>query len=390
MIGANNLCLTATGEKSFYRIVDDPTFNLGRDAPAHLILNELTKRMRVPRFGDYLKRYIHRTYGISEKHGSYSLECYIKLIEKNFKSRKTPSSFENSSTSIKNAAKNWLTRKSVSRKTVFLLGFGLKMPVDEVNTLLTKALYEQSINPKDPFEVICWYCFTNSLSYSTYERLWRKYCKLSPDTSSDNFFTASTASIRYSMYAIINEETLFAYIATLKATKDISIFSRTAKEKFDTLYHEIQVIIGNDKDIPPNEVTPFDIEEYIYFGIPKNTDGNLLKENMSDLKDIFTGKRLSRQRIGQLISGKTEVIRSDIITLNFVIHANRDGILSQTLYYDFCKDTDNILEDCSMQGLIIQNPYDNFVMACTLSRNPIETYWDVWAASYGLEEPSHL
>lgn len=380
------LDMTNQAEKIFYEVVDDPTFNLGWDAPTHLISNELKERMKVPCFGDYLKRYIHKAQGIPAEQGIYPLEYYIESIVNSFKERETPSSFDKSSTTLKNAAKNWLTRKTASRKTAFLLGLGLKMSAEEVDELLTKALYEQRINPKDPFEVICWYCFINGFNYLAYESLWDEYCELSADCSFDDFSSDLTSNIRHSMYAITNEEMLFSYLSLLKANENLSKFSRSAKKEFDALYNEIQVIVGNDKGVPAEDVSPFDVEAYIYSGIPKTDNGNLFKENMSDFKDIFAGKRLNRQRIGQLVSGKTEVTRFDLITLSFVTHANRYEVAPQKRYYDFCKNTNDILHDCSMQGLIVQNPYENFVMACLLAKDPMGTYWDVWADSFGLEE----
>jgi len=382
----NNLNLTQHGEENFYEVVDDPTFKIGWNAPVNLIKNELKNRMMVPSFSDYLKRYIHKAQGISEKQGVYPLEYYIESIVQSFKARETPSSFNNSSTTIKNAAKNWLTRKSVSRKAVFLLGFGLKMSVDDVNELLTKALYEQSINPKDPFEVICWYCYTNGFNYLAYESLWEEFCELHADCSFGTFTEDATSNIRNSMYAIVNEEMLFSYLSTLKANDNISKFSRTAKKEFDELYKKVKDIVCQDNHVTANEVVPFDVEAYIYSGVPKTADGNLLKESMSDLEDIFVGKRLNRQRIGQLVSGKTDVTRFDLITLAFVVYANKNADSPQKRYYDFCMDINCILHECSMQGLIIQNPYENFIMCCLLTDAPMCIYWDVWYSSFESEE----
>ena len=36
---------------------------------------------------------------------------------------------------------------------------------EDVNEFLTKALREQAINAKNPFEVICWYCYKNGYNY---------------------------------------------------------------------------------------------------------------------------------------------------------------------------------------------------------------------------------
>ncbi len=377
-----DLNLTRNGEDRFYDVVDNPLFHADPTKPAQLILEAIKEEMEVPYFADYLKRYIHKAQGLGENQEVLPLEYYVESVIASFKARETPASFKATTTTLRNAAKNWLTKQAVTRETVFLLGFGLNMAVEDVNTLLTKALYEQSINAKDPFEVICWYCYKNGLNYLAYESFWEEYCSLPAEASMGDFSLSATVAMRSTMNTIDSEKSLFSYLATLKATKNLSKVSRATKKQFDDLYDKVKAIVGQDKGGSADNVNPADVEEYIYSGVPKTASGNLVKEKLSQLKEFFVAERMGRKRIGELISGKVVVSRFDIITLSFVVHASRLNVLPQTLYSDFCKETNRILNECCMQELIVQNPYENFLMCCTLTAIPMETYWDVWDRSF--------
>jgi hypothetical protein len=46
-----------------------------------------------------------------------------------------------------------------------------------------------------------------------------------------------------------------------------------------------------------------------------------------------------------------------------------------------------MMEDCALQEITIQNPYEFFVLACLRTDDPLVTYWDVWEYSiYSTEE----
>ena len=141
-----------------YDAVDNNYF-LDRDAD--LIYSALNKRMKYIPFGEYLKRYIYRQAGLEEPFEEVPLKEYQQIIKWAFSDNNTPESFEPTTSRLNALSKKWLTQQTVRRKVVFLLGFGLGMSVEDVNEFLTKGLREQEINAKNPFEVICWYCFKN-------------------------------------------------------------------------------------------------------------------------------------------------------------------------------------------------------------------------------------
>ena len=131
------------------------------DKDADLIYAALQNRLRVISFGKYLQRYIYYKAGLTEHFDSVPIKTYQQIIKGAFSDNDTPQSFEPTTARLSALSKNWLTQQTVKRKVVFLLGFGLAMSAEDVNEFLTKALQEQGINAKDPFEVICWYCYKN-------------------------------------------------------------------------------------------------------------------------------------------------------------------------------------------------------------------------------------
>ncbi|MBR4882198.1 MAG: hypothetical protein IKU19_09695, partial [Clostridia bacterium] len=143
---------------SLYNAVDSKIF-LEQDS--QVIYKSLKSCLRFIPFGDYLKRYIYLRFGFGVPFNEVELSAYQSIIKESFSNSGTPQSFTPTTAKLSALSKNWLTQQTVKRNVVFLLGFGLNMSVEDVNLFLTKALREPEINPKNPFEVICWYCFKN-------------------------------------------------------------------------------------------------------------------------------------------------------------------------------------------------------------------------------------
>lgn len=154
-----DLDFTDAAWEFLYDAVDDAQF---LDKDAQLIYNTLRHRLKTRSFGDYLKRYIYLKAELTEPFAEVPLKEYQLIIRSAFSDNHTPPSFAPTTAKLSALSKNWLTQQTVKRNVVFLLGFGLNMSADDVNMFLTKALREQEVNPKNPFEVICWYCYKNS------------------------------------------------------------------------------------------------------------------------------------------------------------------------------------------------------------------------------------
>lgn len=419
-----DLDFTDSAWESLYDAVDDESF---ADKDAQLIYNTLKSRLKLRSFGDYLKRYIYIKAELTEPFPNVPLKEYQQIICSAFSDNLTPASFSQTTAKLSALSKNWLTQQTVKRNVVFLLGFGLNMSVDDVNEFLTKALREQEINPKNPFEVICWYCYKKRFNYLKFEQLWQIYID-TPANSLDigRMYGDYTIGMRNIACSIHDDAALIAHMAKLKVNEGISAMSYTAKQCFDSLYNEAKELIAKlynsyadeehseavreyihklsnnarlsdvekqkrieqfrskKKVFKSEDITESDIEHIICASIPTDRHGNLTPGKASKLNEQFMGKRFSRQRIGDILSGAAQVTRFDLITLNFFVFSQKLDMYPEpkSRYLQFHDSMNEILEKCFLGKLYIQNPYECFVLMCILSDDPLGTYADVWELSY--------
>ena len=415
---------TANAWDALYDAVDSTYF---QDKDADLIYEVLEKRMKFISFGEYLKRYIYRKAGLTEPFEHVPLKVYQQIIRGAFSDNNTPQAFEPTTAKLSALSKNWLTQQTVKRKVVFLLGFGLAMSADDVNMFLTKALREQGINAKSPFEVICWYCYKNKYSYLKFEKLWQIFFETPPNfPDAKILYTDLTVGARNAMNSINSDAELIAFLSKLKAPDNRPQLSVTARICFDELFENAKALVAKlynteeakrhktavaqyqsmllnsdrisdaerqakiirkreqQKVYSSRNITECDLERIISSAIPVDRHGNLTPSKASKLNAQFAGKRFSRQHISNILAGKSEVTRFDLITLNFFIY-------SQTIdeypnvkrrYTSFIEETNELLERCLLGQLYITNPYECFVLMCILSEDPLGTYADVWGMSF--------
>ena len=149
---------TLIAESRFQKVIYADAF---LDVDARTIYEGLCNDLRLVSFCDYLKRYVYTKAGLKVPFSQVTLQDYKAIILASFKENRTPPAFRTTSAKLGSLINGWLKQESVSRETVFLLGFGLRMTPGDVSVFLTKALREQDFNFKDPFEMICWYCLKN-------------------------------------------------------------------------------------------------------------------------------------------------------------------------------------------------------------------------------------
>lgn len=419
---------TSAAWESLYEAIEDSQFF---DKDAQLIYNTLRHNMKIRSFGDYLRRYIFKKAELPEPYSEIPLKEYQLIIRSSFLDNYTPTSFTGTAAKLSALSKNWLTQQTVKRNVVFLLGFGLNMSVDDVNMFLTKALREPEINAKNPFEVICWYCYHKRFNYLKFEQLWERYSKLKPAPLAKECFDGEqTCNIRHSMQSSQDDAALMKHLAKLKATEKMSAMSFTARQHFDRLYDEARELIAGIYNVHEDDkmeaavqklihrlsfntrlfdfekrnqieqlrsqkrvfhkddITGSDIEQIICSAIPTDRHGNLTLSKASRLNEQFAGKRFSRQHIHDILEGKVEVNRFDLITLNFFVFSQKlkEYPDAKTRYIRFCESTGDILKACFLGDIYVQNPYECFILMCILSNDPLGTYAEVWELSYRQSE----
>lgn len=406
-------------QEVFHNTVTKESF---QDMDAEAIYQSLSESIKLIPFGDYLKRYVYDMAGFEDEFSSVPLEEYRETIRLSFRNNNVPASFSPSQARIGTLIKNWLTQQTVNRKVVFLLGFGLRMSVDSVSDFLTHALCERDYNFKDPFEVICYYCFKKQLPFYKYEELMERYEKL----PSNSFYMDLGASgeMRVLFMNIDTEDELIHELLRLKHENRGKMFSYSAKQAFDRLYQSVKTIIAqnytndeqekskeraddffyntrvqpcltvneryaraneirdNYKRIDQADISISDVEQYLCCGIPFQK-GNLQKMKSSTLAEHFRNKRMSRQHLSDILNEEVGVDRFDLLTLNFFIYAmdesfsrNEDRLMA------FVEESNNILIDCGLSGVYITNPYECFLLMCLSADYPMGTYADVIEMSY--------
>lgn len=422
--GLRDFEYTQAAWESLYDAVDATVFF---EQDAELIYESLQKKLKFVSFGDYLKRYLYLKYDFDIQFNDVTLKEYQLIIKKSFEENNTPASFVLTTAKLSALSKNWLTQNTVKRLVVFLLGFGLKLSVEDVNMFLTKALRENEMNPKNPFEVVCCYCYKNGYDFSRFQKIWDDYRRAQADSDDAGLtYSERTVIARDSMYALDDDNSLINYLLQFKTVDNRSRVSVTSRYNFHKMYDEARELVADWYNINEEEkhrqayaeykdklsrndrlydyekierlkkfneskkvytrfdISESDIEQIICAAIPKDKHGNLTPGKASKLNEQFAGKRFSRQRISEILSGAAEVNRFDIITLNFFIFSQKlsEYPNATTRYSEFLKSTNDILEKCFMGTLYVQNPYECFVLMCILSVDPLATYANVWELSY--------
>ena len=170
-----------------------------------------------------------------------------------------------------------------------------------------------------------------------------------------------------------------------------------ADEEFRRLYHDscaraYTILRDSYEDWKrggktEEDVSSSDLEKMLCSGIPTTRSGNLEKSSAGSLGKAFGNYRMSRQRLDSLLKGTIEVERTDLITLNFFLYATDDTIQDPVIRFEhFRTDMNKVLNKCRMYELYVVNPYETFILMCTLTEYPLASYNDIWEYSYESRE----
>jgi len=360
------------------------------DEDAEVIFHYLYKEMELVSFGDHLRRYIYERAGLEEPYSEVTQDIYRDIVIESFHETCTPKSMKPTSTKLTSLVNNWLTQASVKRETVFLLGFGLRMSVDDVSDFLTRVLREQDFDFYNPQEVIYWYCFLKQLGYCKAEEMKKRYAELE---ANENYTEAQ--KVYSGGLCLDTEEKLFQYLAYVKAGADDPMSEKSqAFQEFKHLLNRAKEIIASMYQVDEeekergkvwesSEISDSDVEKVICSGIPVNKMGNLKKMSASILAKHFSQKRFSRQRINSIMNHKLPVERFDLITLEFfIVSQEMQDEDPYKRYRYFLDEIHEILHKCGMSEIYIVNPYECFLLMCLLTDCPLAVFADIWEMSY--------
>lgn len=394
---------TETAWTHVMEVIDNPNFTQMDD---QLIYDTLLNNLQIIPFCDYLKRYLHAAGNLPGSWDTTDPEIYRMMIVDSFRDNATPPSFTESTVTLRAIAGKWLVQQTAKRPTAFLLGFGLKLDIDEVNRVLMKGLRLQCINPLHPKERCASYCFHHGYSFPKYEALMARYNRLPalPLTP-----TASTVFAEN----IPDDETLLHRMQQMKNTEGESYLYVAARTAYTLLYDlsrdlaaDIQNNVTSCRALYKREnIGPRDLEQIISSAIPVSRNGNLIPCSESTLGELFRGRHLNRQRITEVLSGRVLVDRFDLLTLLFFLFASGESIhfwqddsegyppkigysiskeeMTPRKRFDtFSAEANQMLRACGFGPTNPSDPYEAFLLMCILSDAPLSTYADVWERAY--------
>ena len=368
------------------RIIDASEF---ADMDADMIFHYLAGEMEIVYFPDYLKRYIYEKLEMPVPFSKVPDEEYLKIISQAFSDNNAPYSLKPTSTKKTAMIRLWLSQPGASRSTVFTLGFGLKMTADEVSEFLTKVLKEADFDFRNAEETVYWYCYRNGLPYAAALRLLGESGNMPPAAFSQKKWAAfSNAPSLY----LLSEENLLLYLSLLKekngpgegeALAEFTALYDRCREIIADMYNEDAMIMDQKKSWTAEDIRPADLEKVLCSGIPVNGKNNLTAMSASLFGNLFRNRRMSRQRISSILTGKHPVERFDLITLLFFIYAQTvEPDWPAERYLQYIDEINGILVRCQMLGIYPANPYEAFVLMCIVTDDPMDVYAQVWEMSF--------
>lgn len=360
----SRLNFTDQAWERLYEVVDASGF---KEREAESILESMLKQRPLP-FCDYLKRHLYEAAELNGPWEDIPPEEYAGILRGAFRETKTPTSFEPSSVRPGKAFSLWLEQKEVSRSTVLLLGFGLALNLEEVNAFLTKGIRQEGLNRSDPKELICCWCYDHGYPFACFEDYRSYYEK----EAWDSFEAAE-----------------FPLMESLKKLRENPVDPAGPRECFRILYDKTRIQMMSERKDPKSgglflqsELSPADMENALYEGIPLDSHGNLLSLKNSALQGIFPGKLLTRQRIHSLLKGSVQVSRYDIIHLCFLNWGVRSFSNPQIRFAAFMDETNRLLLEAGFSELYATAPYELAFMMCLLCEKPMKVFTELWERAY--------
>ncbi len=383
---------TRRAVQGMYHVMDADNF---RSEDADMIFKYLSEGMEIVNFNDYLKRYLFATYHLGVSFRETPDSEYARIIDEEFEKNEAPHSFTSTVKKWSAIIKDWLSRETVRRQTIFVLGFGLGMDDNTVSEFLTKVIKEEDFDFGDIEELCFFYAFKNHLHYDKVKQLMDELDDIKPAGDLDGERWIEIKSDPKNK--LCDEETLRFYVQGLKLFNVIEEKSKTLAETFKKLYDDSRRVVADIynkydfTDIQKDhahvwtaaEIAPGDIEKILCSGIPTGSTGNLQKMSASLLAKQFSLKRMSRQRIDSILKGKQRVERFDLITLLFFVYAVEvEPDWPAERYLQYVDAINELLRECDMMEIYPVNPYEAFVLMCLVTDEPLSVYSEIWEKSY--------
>lgn len=377
----NPIDITENAWATIRQTIENPDFSSMDD---QLIYDCLTENMEPVPFSTYLKRFLYRQAKLEGPFEEVPLSEYIDILVYSFRENSAPASFISETVPIRQNATSWLCQKSARRVTALLLGFGLGLTREEVDGFLTKAMRLQRLNPEDPFELCCAYCYEHQFRYPKFAALWDAYQRAE---------ALPADGVPTELSLLTDDQALLERMRRLKNRRGLPYIQEKAREAFEKLYDAARDVIADYynntscmQDVCTREkITPRDLEAVISAAIPVSDKGNLVPASRSSLGELFGSRFFNRQRVSEILSDRVPADRFDLLTLHFFLCASESLEREETprgRFNRFLSEGDRILKSCGMGPVYPANPYEAFLLMCMICDAPLSSYADVWEKAY--------
>lgn len=376
---------------------------------SRMIFEYLQHREAFIPFCLYLKRYIYLRTDMRVPFDHVVEPVYKKYIIESFLSTGTPKSFFATTTPLSVLVKGWLNAAAVNRESIFLLGFALSMETAEVSEFLTKANRDRDFDPGEPLDVICRYCFQKHLTAGYAHSMFKTYWQVREGEKKRNGFvriagknglvendTRAESAGKSAMSKLNNDGDVFSWLDRISESIQPVSARETAFQWFCVLLENIKSRIAEisaqedvfalGDTVKKRAVRDADVEKILYSSTPVTAEGNLLTASRTRASRNLGQYRLTRQRISRLLRRKGNVNRFDLITLQFLLISLQEEDEPHRRYTNYVRDTENMLQECSLGGLNISNTYEACILSCLLTREPLGTFSEVWEYSLQFAE----
>lgn len=385
-----------------------------------------------PTFGDYLYAYLYDHCPDLQKRYSEFTEVpedeYWEEIKKNFASHGMGGcgSVHESATTPLSKKRALLNKPSFqgTRDDVFLFAFGLEMDAQWTEKMLTKALLQHTFNPKDYREVIMYYCLKhtgNGHPYENYKNWMANYETLEASSSRQPVETGTIVRSK-TLSGIQDDAELTAYLMDLKRFTEEQKKLHSATEEYNELFrmlpHSEEMLDQKEvtefvpgaqesdwmikipvdwKDDPLVQLTIKNLEQLAQDAAIKYPEQELLDKHV--LEAIFVGvPKMTKKTCYARLEGSAPVNRQDLLFLAYIVfiadfqaeqQKQRDdyqlGMIEEEnvwdyYYYKFREEWVVVCNRCNLYNdLYIRNPFELFLVICSLKDQPREYFLASWA-----------
>ena len=303
---------------------------------------------------------------------------------------------------------NWLTRDAAprsnqpSRENVFRLCFALEMDADQTARFMLKSYLCRPFNYKNTEEAVYFYCLSNGKGYADARRIIGLVECAGHAMLEEDIYTKQLGE---EINAIRRESDLIDYLATYTYPKERWHYS--AQQRIQRLLESCKKFARND---PLND--PSDYAAGVYVNeMPEVTSNDRLLDiiygfKATDIVSDAKGKRVvsvrkdydlpralrenwvSKQSLYCVMNGKDvsdEVYRKTLMILFFYdfyaqyCYNKTDSCVPEemedlSLYAEFERGMDELLESCGYVQSYKRNPFDWLILSCAVAPDPIDRF----------------